>query len=261
MSAARTAYPSTVERGNPGSGCGAVTGSPGTRRSARCSGTVSVLVRRSGRKPARASATVRVVKNSREAASAMVLPARRSTLITGPSATWPSPQIEVRRITSSRSRTSPSTSAGPPPAPSSPSRMTCALAEPTRHGTHLPHDSSRKNRRTLYCRGEQVGAFGHDHDRAGPEHGARLLQRAEVQFHVQLVRPDEVGGRAARLDGAEAPAARHPAGQVEQLTGGGAHRDAVHAGPFHVARDGEELQARMVAPRPARSTTARPGRR
>ena len=27
--------------------------------------------------------------------------------------------------------------------------MTCALAEPTRHGTHLPHDSSRKNRRTF----------------------------------------------------------------------------------------------------------------
>jgi hypothetical protein len=96
--------------------------------------------------------------------------------------------------------------------------MTCALAEPTRHG-----------------RGEQVGAFGHDDDRAGPQHGARLLQRAEVQFHVQLVRSDEVGGRAARLDGAETPAARDPAGQVEQLTGGGAHRDAVHAGPFYVA--------------------------
>ena len=27
--------------------------------------------------------------------------------------------------------------------------MRCALAEPTRHGTHLPHDSSRKNRSTF----------------------------------------------------------------------------------------------------------------
>jgi hypothetical protein len=42
--------------------------------------------------------------------------------------------------------------------------------------------------------------------------------------------------------------ARDPAGQVEQFACAGAHRDAVHAGPFHVARDGEEFQARMVAP-------------
>ena len=73
MSAARTAYPSTVDRAKPGSGYGAVTGSLGTLRSASPNGTVSVPARRRGRKPARASATVLVVKNSRPTASAMVL--------------------------------------------------------------------------------------------------------------------------------------------------------------------------------------------
>ena len=73
MSAARTAYPSTVERANPGSGCGAVTGSAGTRRSAAAIGIVSTAVRRRGRNPASASATVRVVKNSRPAGSAFVV--------------------------------------------------------------------------------------------------------------------------------------------------------------------------------------------
>src|SRR5262249_13681567 len=43
----------------------------------------------------------------------------------------------------------PSTSAGPPPAASSPDRIRGALLEPTRQGTHLPHDSSRKNRSTF----------------------------------------------------------------------------------------------------------------
>ena len=69
MSAARTAYPSTVERAKPGSACGAVTGAAGTRCRARSSGTGSAGVRRAGRKPASASATVRVVKNSRPASA------------------------------------------------------------------------------------------------------------------------------------------------------------------------------------------------
>ena len=107
MSAARTAYPSTVERAKPGSGCGAVTGSAGTLRSAAADGMVSTGVRRRGRNPVRASATVRVVKNSRPAGSAFVVPpGQPSTLITGPSATWPRPQIDVRRITSASSGTS-----------------------------------------------------------------------------------------------------------------------------------------------------------
>ena len=37
----------------------------------------------------------------------------------------------------------------PPPLPSRSARIWCALVEPTRHGTHLPQDSSRKKRSTL----------------------------------------------------------------------------------------------------------------
>src|SRR5579875_3871818 len=65
VSAARTANPSTVDRANPGSGCGAVTGATGTRPSASSSGTLVSPVRRAGRKPASACATVLVAKNSR----------------------------------------------------------------------------------------------------------------------------------------------------------------------------------------------------
>src|SRR6185312_15723605 len=57
----------------------------------------------------------------------------------------------------------------------------------------------------------------------------------------------EVGGRAARLDGAEALGARDAAREIEQFAGADTHRDAVHAGPFHVTRDCEEFQARVVA--------------
>ena len=71
---------------------------------------------------------------------------------------------------------------------------------------------------------------------------AGRLQRAEVQLHVQFVGPDEVGGGAAGLDGAERTAARHTAGQVEQFAGRGAHRHAVHAGALDVPGDREELQ-------------------
>ena len=70
---ARSTVDGYAVRANPGSGCGAMTGSPGTRRSASPSGTVSDAVRRRGRKPARASATVRVVKNSLPVGSAMIL--------------------------------------------------------------------------------------------------------------------------------------------------------------------------------------------
>ena len=64
MSAARTAKPSTVARAKPGSACGAITGSAGTRPSASSSEIASTGVRRAGRKPVSASETVLTVKNS-----------------------------------------------------------------------------------------------------------------------------------------------------------------------------------------------------
>src|SRR4029077_14038928 len=166
----------------PGSGCGAVTGWPGTRRSARCNGTVSVLVRRPGRKPARASATVRVVKNSREAASAMVLREAlflAETLFLG--------EMEHAHHRSERDLAEPADRGA-----------AHHLGEITDIAIHLGGTAARAEQtveddvclgradaarhalaarlvaeepQDVDCRGEQVGAFGHDNDRAGPQHG------------------------------------------------------------------------------------------
>src|SRR6185295_18627049 len=72
------------------------------------------------------------------------------TLTTGPSATWPNPQMEVLRMaSSSRITCARLSSSSSEPESTTSRRIVCALVEPTRHGTHLPHDSSRKNRSTL----------------------------------------------------------------------------------------------------------------
>ncbi len=68
----------------------------------------------------------------------------------GPSATCPRPQIEVSRMVASSSTMRSSTSSGRPPAtPTSSARIECAFIDPTRHGTHFPHDSLRKKRSTF----------------------------------------------------------------------------------------------------------------
>ena len=96
-------------------------------------------------------------------------------------------------------------------------------------------------------RGEQVGALGHDDERPRAEHRPGLPQRAEVQRHVERRGPEEVRRGPARLDGAEPPAAGDPAGQVEELPGGRAHRHAVDPGALDVAGDREELQPGALA--------------
>ena len=71
----------------------------------------------------------------------------RSALSIAEDAVWPSPQIEASRIAWARSAnraSSPSTeSSGAPPASRASSSSWRTV--PTRHGTHWPHDSSRKN--------------------------------------------------------------------------------------------------------------------
>ena len=50
---------------------------------------------------------------------------------------------------SSRTRCARRSSSSSEPDSTTSRRIACALVEPTRHGTHLPHDSLRKNRSTL----------------------------------------------------------------------------------------------------------------
>src|SRR6202521_5095832 len=59
-------------------------------------------------------------------------------------ANWPRPQMEVSLSASVKSFTI-SKSAGVPLPWVQPVRMSTIFCEPTRHGTHFPHDSLRKN--------------------------------------------------------------------------------------------------------------------
>ena len=120
-----------------------------------------------------------------------------------------------------------------------------AGADPARHA--LAARLVAEEAQHVRGRGEQVGALRHHHQRARPEHRPGLGQSGEVERHVELVGPEEVRRRAARLDRAQRPAAGDSPGQIQQLPGGGAHRHAVDAGPLDVAGDREELQAGVVA--------------
>ena len=72
----------------------------------------------------------------------------------------------------------------------------------------------------------------------------RTVNLCKVHTGHKLVAGDDICGAYFVADCQEAARASGP---VKQLTGGGAHRDAVHAGPLHVTGHGEELQARVVA--------------
>ena len=67
------------------------------------------------------------------------------TDLMGAGTTWPRPQIEVRVSVSDSSSMTARFSARPRPRVMS-VRMSTILADPTRQGTHFPHDSFLKNR-------------------------------------------------------------------------------------------------------------------
>src|SRR5262245_10804881 len=66
----------------------------------------------------------------------------------GATATWPKPQILVCNIVSPSSGSTFSAAFGSDPF-CTPSRISTAFCDPTRQGTHLPHDSLRKNLTTF----------------------------------------------------------------------------------------------------------------
>ena len=133
-------------------------------------------------------------------------------------------------------------------AASRPSRMTCAFVEPTRHGTHLPQDSSRKNRSTLTAAAS----------RSVPSAMTTIAPEPSMDpAACSVPKSSSTSSWPGPMKLEEAPpgwmapsglAAGHPAGQVEQFAGGGAHRHAVHAGALDVAGDGEELQPGVSSP-------------
>src|SRR5579883_524950 len=83
----------------------------------------------------------------------------------------------------------------------------------------------------------------HDHG-AGAEAAAGLLHLVEVHGHVQVLFGEEVGGGAAGKKAAEPVALAHAAGVfLQDLAGGGAHRQLPKAGAVDAAARAVELGA------------------
>ena len=87
---------------------------------------------------------------------------------------------------------------------------------PTRHGTHWPHDSSRKNAAMPAQRVDEVGGLVEHHHHARTERGAHGARRFEGQRHVQRAGPTKTRPRhPAAPPGL--PAAGHAAGQIDEV--------------------------------------------
>ena len=171
-------------------------------------------------------------------------------------AVWPSPQIDASRIAWPISRSSASSSSRGRTREPAASRASSSSWRtlPTRHGTHWPHDSSRKNwaiRRSVSTRSDRLVE---DHDHARAERRAGGAGRLEGERHVERVGPDEDARRAAEQDRPDGPAARHAAGQLDQVAQRRPELDLVDARPRHVAGQAEELRS-------GRAVGADPGER
>ena len=126
-------------------------------------------------------------------------------------------------------------------------RIACALVEPTRHGTHLPHDSLRKNRSTL------VDAAS----RSVPSASTTIAPEPSiVPFSAAVPKSSGMSSLSGPMKfddappGCTAPTSRPPltppASSISSRDGG-AHRHAVDVGPLDVPGHGEELPAHRVA--------------
>ena len=93
--------------------------------------------------------------------------------------------------------------------PSRASASSCRTV-PTRHGTHCPHDSSRKNAAIRRSVAGQVGGVSNGEHHAGAERGPDLAGALEGERHVELVGQHEAARRAAEQDRPQRRRARRP---------------------------------------------------
>ena len=98
-------------------------------------------------------------------------------------------------------------------------RIRCALCEPTRHGTHLPHDSLRKKRSTFVAAASRSVPSASTTTAPEPSIDPASASGSKSSGTSSPSGPEEVRRRAARLDRAELAAAGHPAGELDQLAG------------------------------------------
>ena len=108
--------------------------------------------------------------------------------------------------------------------------MTCAFAEPTRHGTHLPQDSSRKNRSTLTAAASRSVPSAMTTIAPDPSIDPAACTVPKSSSASSLSGPMKFEDAPPGWMAPSGLPLRHPAGQVKQFPGRGAHRHAVHAG-------------------------------
>ena len=139
--------------------------------------------------------------------------------------------------------------------PARPSRCSASSwrTVPTRHGTHCPQDSSRKNAAIRRMHAEHVHRVVEHHDDARSR-ASRSAARAPSNvsgMSSSSARTNDAR-RAAEQDRLQRPPAGDAAGHVDQLAQRGAERHLVHAGPRRRSRRGRTAASRSSAPVPIR---------
>ena len=198
----------------------------------------------------------RVAIHAQAVGHSATIPGWRSADSIADDAVWPSPQIDASRIAWPISRSSASSS----------SRGRTARAGRQPRQQLLLADAADPARDALAARlvaeelgdpaerVDEVGGLVEDHDHARAERRAGGPRRLERERHVERVRADEDARRAAEQDRPDRPAARHAAGQLDQVAQRRPELDLVDARPRDVAGQAEQL-------RPGRALGADPGER
>ena len=147
-----------------------------------------------------------------------------------------------------------------PPAASIRSSMSTSLAEPMRHGTHLPHDSLRKKRTELSAMSSMQARSSQTTIAPEPTRRARRGHRVPVERQVEHRRRQVAAGRPRRrerLERAAAGARRRRSPSISSRYGVPIG-DLEHARPRDVAADADELEPGRRRSCPAPCTSRRP---
>ena len=187
----------------------------------------------------------------------------RSALSIADDAVWPRPQIEASRIAWARSAkraSSPSTESSGDPAASR-ARSSSWRTVPTRHGTHCPHDSSRKN--CAIRRRASTRSAVSSNTMTTPEPSVAAAARVPSNVSGVSSRSGPTNAPAAPPSSTAwiAPAAGDAARELEELPQRRPERDLVHPGLRDVARRRRTAWGRSSPRCRSRRTPPRPSRR
>ena len=123
---------------------------------------------------------------------------------------------------------------------------------PTRHGTHWPHDSSRKKAAIRVSWSTRSTCRSCTITTPEPERQPGGAGASSVEHQVEVVGAGEAARRAAEQHGLQFGAGAHAAGQRDQLAERDAELDLVDAGPA-TAPDTQNSAARSAVVRAAKA--------